>query len=213
MRAVCFDMDGTIADTEGINFKADFKVIKDAGANISEGEYLQLTGKPAKQIYQQIIDEQKLDANLNDMLLQREVEIENNLKDGLAREEGLNELMILIRAHGMKIALTTSSTRRKTKNILKALNLEYDFDIIVTGSDVKNNKPAPDVYKLAAEKLKLKPSECIAVEDSVTGILSAKSAGMKCIGIKHIKTKTQDLSKADILVNNLKEITLDMLKD
>ena len=77
---------------------------------------------------------------------------------------------------------------------------DFEFDVIVTGSDVKNVKPAPDLYLLAAKKLNVATGECIALEDSETGPASAKSAGIFCIAVPSQYAQNQNFSKADLLV-------------
>lgn len=94
---------------------------------------------------------------------------------------------------------------------MKTAGLKKYFDIRVNGNDVKKSKPNPDLYLLAAEKLGVKPKECVVIEDSVTGIHAAKNAGMFCIAVPNKYIKNGDFSKADIIVKSLKEIDLDLI--
>ena len=111
-----------------------------------------------------------------------------------------------------KIALVSGSTRDQIESLLENTGLKKYFDIRVSSDDVKNNKPYPDSYLLSTEKLGVKPNECVVIEDSVTGIEAAKSAGMMCISVLNKYNKNQDSSKADIKVNNIREITLNLIK-
>ena len=112
-----------------------------------------------------------------------------------------------------KIGVVSGSSREQVNAFLKEIGLKKYFDAIISSSDVKNNKPNPDSYLLGAEKLGVKPKECVGIEDSATGLEALKRAGMGAIVVRHKINKSQDLSKADILVNNLGEITIDMVKN
>jgi len=90
--------------------------------------------------------------------------------------------------------------------VLELLNIKNYFDTIVSGEDVKNGKPAPDIFLLTCQKLKVKPEECIAIEDSQNGVLSAKNGNLKCIAVPTSLTKHMDFSKADYIIDNLIKI-------
>ncbi len=104
-----------------------------------------------------------------------------------------------------KLALVSGSSKRHIRSNLKKFSLMKYFQVILSADNVKKGKPAPDIYLLASSKLKLKPEECIGIEDSVLGVQSVKSAGMKCIAVAHTMPK-EKLGEADIVINNLKKL-------
>ena len=92
--------------------------------------------------------------------------------------------------------------------VVSKFELEDYFSCILSGEEVENGKPAPDIYVETAKKLGIVPEECIVIEDSKNGVMAAKEAGMKCIGFKNINSGEQDLSKADYIVNSIVEIKI-----
>ena len=117
-----------------------------------------------------------------------------------------------LKEKGYKIALVTASSRKSTEYIMGLIKLDNFFDVMVTNEDYANGKPSPDPYLTAAKKLSLKPTECIAVEDSKVGLLSAKSAGMKCIIVRTNNTINEDYSKADLILE-LENIKIENIKE
>ncbi len=216
MRAVIFDMDGVVADTETVAFIADCKVLKSVCAIKGEG-YLRRRledgiGIPARQVYNRILSENKIDSDVNELLKRREAEVEKALASKILKpSSGFNELVKNLKEKGYKVALASSASRRTMENVLSALKIKGDFSLIVSADDVKMNKPAPDIYLDAARRLNLGPDECFAVEDSETGVHSAKSAGLKCIALRTKQTAEHDLSSADVIVSSLKEIKVEAL--
>ena len=209
IKAVIFDMDGVVADTRTLDYAADYVVLKSIGVVKTFEQYLKYTGIPARQIYTKVAAEEGKKVDVDKMLGKREIEIEKNAtKKILKPSPGFDELAKELHKKGYKVALATSSLSSKVEKVLGVRNC---FDLIITGSDVSNNKPAPDVYIEAVGRLGLSEEECIAVEDSPTGIASAKSAGLKCIALITPYIDEQDLNSADIKVKSLNEINASMI--
>ncbi|MBU0504609.1 HAD-IA family hydrolase, partial [bacterium] len=112
-----------------------------------------------------------------------------------------------------KLALATSGTREYVNLFIEKYSLHDIFSVIVTGNDVSQGKPHPDVYLRAAEKLKALPEECLVLEDATHGVVAAKDAGMICVAIRNPFVKNPlDLSLADCIVNSLSEITEEFIR-
>jgi len=92
--------------------------------------------------------------------------------------------------------------------ILKSADLEKYFLTIITAEDVKREKPAPDGFLLAAKNLRVDPRECFVIEDAEKGVIAAKDAGMKVIAIPNKKTSDNDFSRADLIIENIRSLTL-----
>ncbi len=86
---------------------------------------------------------------------------------------------------------------------MRSLHIYEFFDVIISGEEVSNSKPAPDIFLKAAEELKIDPIDCVVLEDSSNGVKAAKAAGMKCIAYKNPNSGIQDISLADCAVNTL----------
>jgi HAD superfamily hydrolase (TIGR01509 family) len=116
--------------------------------------------------------------------------------------EGFRELLMLAREKGMRTALASSSRRSWIDILMTRFQLQPYFDAVVSIEDLPGakGKPAPDIYLRTAEMLGVRPEECIVIEDSKNGVLSAKSAGMYCIGFRNGFNDEQDISSADVIV-------------
>ncbi len=104
------------------------------------------------------------------------------------------------------LALVSGSSKRHIVSNLKKFGLTKFFPVVLSSDDVKKGKPEPDLYLLAAEKLGLKPEDCIGIEDSILGVQSVKSAGMKCIAVAHT-VSSEKLKEADLVTDNLKKLS------
>lgn len=109
------------------------------------------------------------------------------------------------------MALASSNNRKTVDLIVEKFNLDKYLSVIMSGEDVKEGKPNPEIFIKTAEKLGLSPTDCIVIEDAENGVLAAKSAEMKCIGLKNPGSGNQDLSKADLVVNSFQELDLGLL--
>jgi HAD superfamily hydrolase (TIGR01509 family) len=110
-----------------------------------------------------------------------------------------------------RVALATSSSREKSRHALGAAGVPFEgFGAYLTGDDVTQKKPAPDIYLKAAEGIGLPPSVCVGIEDSVNGVKAVKAAGMACIAVTNSFTR-EDLAVADRIVDSMEEIDLDAL--
>jgi len=206
-------MDGVLIDNEGLKFE-NWKRI--TGTDIDE-EYFKkkCVGKSREIICDILIKKYDLSYNIKQL-----AEIE---------KEGYKKLMqdkrnivpidsavdFLKRVYGKyKVALASSQNIEFINLALDHLKISKYFDNnIFSGHDsVARDKPSPDIYLLVSEKIDSKPELCIVVEDTLTGILSAKAAGMYCIAVPNEFTKYQDFSKADLVLNSLKEVNIESLK-
>jgi HAD superfamily hydrolase (TIGR01509 family) len=119
---------------------------------------------------------------------------------------GAHEFISRCRKKGFKLALATSADQVKMEINLKGIGLTSDsFDSIITGNDVVNKKPSPEIYLKAAKSIGLKPEQCLVVEDAVSGIKSGKSAGCRCLAVT-TSFNSSDLKEADWICESLLEV-------
>ena len=130
-------------------------------------------------------------------------------KDGVKAYRDAVYLIKNLKENKIKRAIITSS--KNCLYILKKAGINKLFDVIITGNDIKKGKPHPDIFLLAAKRAGLKTKECVVVEDAVLGIIAAKRAKMKAVGIDRYG-KPARLRQADLIVNNLKKLTLSKLE-
>jgi len=210
MKAVIFDRDGVLLDSEGCNIESTTRAFKEVGVQIKESEKDLIVGRHPEDYCKDFA--KKYDFAYQEFrVLHRQYYVELFKKAKIIRET----LNLIEELHKNKIpmALATSSDRLTTQEFIKRAKLEKIFSTIVTHEDYQKRKPSPDAYITAAKKLNIAPEECIVIEDSRVGLLSAKNAGMKCIVISHKYTAHLDLSQAELIVNSAKEITLNILNN
>lgn len=126
-----------------------------------------------------------------------------------------NLISLIKELHSKKVPLAvgTSSGKHRTESILKTLKIENYFQAIITADDIKEHKPNPHVFLAAAEKLKIKPENCIVIEDAESGIEAAKRANMKAIAYLFDPSYKDRLKKADVIINSFSELNYNKLKE
>ncbi|MBI3034181.1 HAD family phosphatase [Candidatus Woesearchaeota archaeon] len=211
IKAVIFDMDGVIIDSEPLHFAAYKKVLERHGKTITADVYKKWFGIQPRVTLRHFLgidDEEKL----KELALEKDSYFRESVRRDLKPINGSVELLHKIKSLGYKVALATAATQGNADLILGKLSLGNFFDAVVTAADTKKGKPDPEVFIKAAEKLNAKPDECVIVEDSKHGIQAARNAGMKCIAVATTH-KPDELAIADIVVNSIMEIKLSMLKE
>ena len=215
VEAIIFDMDGTLVNSIPI-YLSTFERILQEDMNIEPPADVirRQFGKNSKDIMRGILEEMGIESS--------DTEIERVLID--VREgflERLKDVMMLPGAFELldkveeyPLALATSSGRNYTGMILSNLGLDKYFDAIVTANDVQQTKPAPDVYLKAAELLEAKPARCLAFEDAVYGVRSARSAGMKVVAVTTGSSSKTELlpERPDCIITSLKDFDFGILK-
>jgi HAD superfamily hydrolase (TIGR01509 family) len=212
-KAVLFDRDGVLIDSESVNVEAGTKAFKKIGISITEKEKELIIGKHPHDYCVYFLKKYKF--SYDDFRnIQRELYYQIFEKKG---EKGYFKKTIdlakKLHKNNILIGLTTSSSKRSTDKLFEKIGLNNLFDVTVTFEDYTKRKPDPEPYIVTAKRLGVSPSDCVAIEDTAVGLASAKSAGMKCIIIPNVYTKHQDFSKADLVVESADELTIKLLKE
>ena len=213
---VIFDMDGVLIDSQPFHYNTDMAIIKAAGAEPVFADVRRLAGVALKErcsAYKQIYG---LSLPL-DGLMRMHVSILMKMfrESDLGPINGIPELLILLKNAGVKTAVASSSSLALIRLVLDKLRISEFFDALITGEDIPNSKPAPDIFLAAAQALRFPPENCAAVEDSANGVLAVKRAGMYCVAYQNPSSGEQDLSPADMIIHSFHEIyhNLDWLKE
>lgn len=213
IKAVIFDMDGLIADTESIESKALEKLLQEYGKTprYYGNGLIHVVGLAGDQTWVDL----KTSYGINDdiaLLRQRKRDIfEEIIKKGVKPFDGFFALLDELKKNKFRLALASNRVIHHIYLILKELHVKEYFDVIVGPSEKRKHKPHPDIYLETAKLLKVKPQECLALEDTEYGIHSANSAGMKVIAIPNRYTKDHDFSKADKVVKSLQSVTMELI--
>lgn len=211
MKAVIFDMDGVLVDSQPYHFKADIDTMAEYGVIKGQKFYESFAGTLTADRMRTLKEMFGLDVPVEEMTIKRE----NMILDIMGKEDikpvsGIPEFLRSIEEKGLTTAVASSSDYKLINLILDRLKIAQYFDSVTSGSDVKRGKPSPDVFLLAAERIGIEPSECLVVEDSENGVKAAKSAGMKALGYINPTSGKQDLSLADFITDDFKKISIDM---
>ena len=207
-KAVIFDWDGTLADTQKAVVQSFQRVLEEAGCRVSDGVIERLIGVGTKKTIIEAFREcqMRLDVSTLEKLAQEKIRIQAELADIVSLFEGATDLLEELQGK-TKIALATMSNRKVIDKLLPEKKIGRYFDVVVTADDVGKPKPDPEVFLVSAAKLEVKPEDCVVVEDSVFGVRAAKTAGMRCIAVPSGFYSREELQEAnpDLIVESLAE--------
>ena len=203
-KAVIFDMDGVLLDSQPLYHKFDFGLLSGLGHTVTNETVILYSGLTSVDRMTKYKNDFKLNQPLDELVklsvdTMRDIFISGELQP----IKGIPELLRELQNLGVPLGVASSTSPELINLILKKLDVLHFFDKIVSGEGVKKGKPAPDVYLKAAGAIGFLPEECIAIEDSVVGMLSAKSAGLTCIAYRN--SYTYDYSNADYTVDDFLE--------
>ncbi|KKD54946.1 phosphatase [Paenibacillus sp. ICGEB2008] len=192
-------MDGVLVDSEPIYFEVERSSFAHFGAPMTEEEHHTYVGVTLESMWRQVLDRHQLTHTLAEALAYHRKNVMQTITahEGLVAINGLERWLDWLREKGIPVAVASSSPRSLIDLIMEKTGLGRYFDIRITGEEVSQGKPAPDIFLYAAELLGIAPAHCIVIEDSRNGVHAAKSAGMRCIGLHNPGSGQQDLSKAD----------------
>lgn len=214
MNTIIFDMDGVLIDSEYTYLESKTKILNDAGYNKDISYQYQFMGTTYNYMWSTMKEELGLPLEvsdyINDMNQRRKEMIE---RDGVKPIKGVQKFISDLHAAGFKMAVASSSPKADIEFAMESLDLKQYFEYLVSGEEVENSKPAPDVFLYAASLLDVKPENCIAFEDTKNGSLSASSAGMYTIGFENPDYPKQDLSAADEIITDFNQVNIKELKD
>ncbi len=210
-KAVIFDMDGVIAETEQAHIGAEKQTMLKYGIEISEDELHEYTGTTARVMFASLIEKYKLDTTFDRIFKEKEEVLFKLLEEDVQPTKGVIDLLRKLKEMKIKLAVASSSHKRMIEYVLKKLKIIDLFDSIVGAEDIDRSKPDPEIFLISAKRLNVKPEECIVVEDSKLGVEGAKKAGMKCLGYVNPSSGKQDLSKADFVVDDFCKLDIQKL--
>ncbi|GMR19246.1 MAG: HAD family hydrolase [Patescibacteria group bacterium] len=204
LKAVIFDLDGTLIDNEGVYDRAFCQILKKR--DISCEEVVHIPGIGVRENWEKMVANIGMDEDPKDLAQETQEFYLQHLKEVEVRY-GVRELLYYLRGEGIKILLATSNTAKIGNKVLEALGIGHHFETRTFGDEVSQKKPAPDLFLKAMEKEGLNPRSVIIIEDSPSGVAAAKAAGTKVIAIKTDWATRSQLSRADRIAGNFAQIT------
>lgn len=185
MRAVLWDMDGTLVDTEPYWINAEHEIVEAHGGTWSDEFAHELVGKDLMVSAQFIRDNSPITWEPERVIEELLIRVIAQVREHVPWRPGARELLESLREQGVPSALVTMSWRSFAEAVLDALP-DGSFAVVVTGDEVERGKPHPEPYLRAADLLGVSPSDCVALEDSPTGVASAVAAGVPTVAIPHV---------------------------
>jgi len=209
IRAIFWDNDGVLVDTEGLYYSATQQILASAGVMLSKEQYIDLILVQGKGAWHLVREQGVSPDCIEQLRKKRDALYAKLLKQNSRVMEGAKETLASL--HGRYImGIVTSSKRGHFELIHRESGLLQYFDFILTGGDYKKFKPDPEPYLLAVERSGCRKEECVAIEDSERGLRSAKSAGIGCFVIPTALTQTGDFSQADRVLKNIQDVPLEL---
>jgi len=203
-KVIVFDMDGVLIDSEPAYMEMNKKLFGELGIKMNEANYHELVGMSSFNMWTMLKEDFNLSREVNEL-----VKLEKNRMYEILNSDiiagpikGITDLLESLKGKNFNISVASSSPKDNINLVVSKLKLDKYFDYIVSGEDVEKGKPAPDIFLNAAKQFNAAPEKCFVIEDSVNGMKAALNAGMKCIGFKNNDTNFQNLSKADLLIQN-----------
>lgn len=200
-----FDLDGTVLNDEEAYGQAFNAVLKTLGVDSGE-KYPQKGGVGLKSNWDYFLSKYKIKTTKSIEELSHDTqEIFLDLLPNVSIKEGFEDLVDQLRSLGIQTALATSNEWHVVEKIFEKLHLDEYFDVTVTGEEAIAAKPDPDIFIIAARKIGVEHEDCVVFEDSEAGVIAARRAKMKVVGIKNAERK-ENLEKADAIVHDFTEV-------
>ncbi len=215
LQAVLLDVDGTLFDTERLFMRGWLKASKEKGYPLTEEQTIQFHGRGQKRNGEAFKEWFGEDADYWGTRALRQKYVEEEIaKNGVPVKPGLYEFMEFLTENKIKIALATGTVRPEAQpRWIKADIMKY-VDASICGDEVENNKPDPEIFLKAAEKLGVDPRNCAVLEDSVSGLYAAKAAGAHVIMVPDMDPPTDELREnvVDVVCPSLLDV-IDYMKE
>jgi len=219
IRAVVFDFDGVIANSEPLHYRAFREVLRENGADLSERDYYtRYLGYDDIGAFKAIAADQSLGwdaARVSALVAKKAIRMEELEQGESVLFPGIKEAIERLAAH-VPLAIASGAIRAEIERVLHYERLAPHFRTVVAAEDTPLSKPAPDPYQLAVRELSrnvgtsLMPGDCVAIEDSLWGLESARTAGLRTIGITHTYD-AKALEMADLVIDGPDRLTWELL--
>ncbi len=209
LKAIIFDMDGVLVDSEPLHLEAMQKLMGGFGIAYTEKDNSDFLGRKDLVIAEILIAKHNFSMSPQEFVDAKEEILRALVNEKAIARPGVNEILESAKKANLSLALASSATRGTIELVLERLSIAHFFERLCSGDDVRNGKPAPDIFLLAAELLGVEAKECMVIEDTINGLKAAKAAGMYAVSIPCDATRHQDHSIADLNLRSLLELSVE----
>lgn len=208
IKAVIFDMDGVIVNSEPLHKKAYYNMFKDFKLDVSESLYESFTGKSTYSICEQLCLKFKLNIKPDELVNSKRKHFKYIFENDKSFKmiDGAFELIKDYYKNNLKLVLASSASMLTINKVFEKFDLDKFFVAKISGADLKQSKPNPEIFLKAAKISGHNRKNCIVIEDSTNGIIAANSAGIFCVGYKSKNSFNQNYSLADLVISNFNQI-------
>ena len=206
-KAFLWDMDGVITDSSPFHLAAWQETFGKRGIEFRQNDFAKFFGTRNDFIVRRVLGEELSEKELASLLREKEDIFRHKITGNFRSFPGVIKLLDAIKKGNFKLALTSSAPQENIDLASAELGLDRYFDTIISGREVAESKPSPQIYLRAAEELGVEPGDCVVIEDSPFGVKGAKAAGMKCLAVTNTHPR-QDFQGADRVVDSLEEVDL-----
>ena len=214
LKAVLFDMDGVIVDTEPLHYQAYHKMFEEVHINVDEDLYASFTGQSTINITKRLVDYFSLDVTPEYLVSLKRKHYKDLFDNGsLDLIEGVLERIKDYYANGITLVVASSASMPGINQIFERFDLNQYFSGKFSGADLEKSKPHPEIFLKAAESTGFNKSECMVIEDSTNGIKAAHAAGIFCVGFKSPHSSHQDYTLASKVITSFEEISYSKIAD
>ena len=212
-KAVLFDMDGVIIDSEPLHHKAYYAMFKEVEIKVSNGLYESFTGQSTLHVCKQLVSYFKLEQAPQTLVNIKRSHFKRLFSSDpdLQLIEGVLDCIKDYYNNGLTLVLASSASMLTINNVFTRFKLDQYFKAKLSGANLKASKPHPEIFLKAVETSGYKKEECMVIEDSTNGIKAAHEAGIYCVAFKSANSKNQDYTLANKLIGSFDEITYDKL--
>lgn len=213
LKAVLFDMDGVIVDTEPLHKKAYFTVFEELGLNVDSDLYNSFTGNSTQKVAERLISLFNLPTSWQEIAKRKRKHFKHYFDNDPTFDliPGVLSLIKHYHQNNIKLIIASSAHRNTIGWVLEKFELSPYFSDFISGAELKESKPAPEIFLLAAERVNEPVENCMVIEDSTNGILAASRAGIFCAAYRSEHSKGQDYEKSNLLVNDYSELVLEKI--